>query len=83
MKCLAAGVVFLSSLIVTDALHSDTTCAATCPRDTVPAKGKPLAIGFYVDWDEKSYASLAQNIKNLDWVVPSWLYLRGEAMDLT
>jgi spore germination protein YaaH len=45
-------------------------------------KGKPLAIGFYVDWDVRSYASLASHIQSLDWVVASWLYLRGERMDL-
>jgi len=45
-------------------------------------KGRPLAIGFYVNWDFGSYTSLKNYIKNLDWVVPSWLYLRGEAMDL-
>ena len=45
-------------------------------------KGKPLTIGFYVDWDSGSYVSLKNNIQMLDWVVPSWLYLRGETMDL-
>jgi peptidoglycan-N-acetylglucosamine deacetylase len=44
--------------------------------------GKPLVIGFYVDWDFHSYVSLKNHLQSLDWVVPSWLYLRGETMDL-
>lgn len=44
--------------------------------------GKPLAIGFYVNWDESSYASLKNNLAKLDWVVPSWLTLQGEGADL-
>jgi spore germination protein YaaH len=36
---------------------------------------KHLAIGFYVNWDDSSYASLKQNIRSLDWIVPAWLQL--------
>lgn len=41
--------------------------------------GKPLAVGFYVNWDDSSYASLKQNIDSLDWVVPEWIRLSGDA----
>ncbi len=43
---------------------------------------KPLVIGFYANWDDGAFASLKNNIQNMDWVVPSWLYLQDESMDL-
>jgi peptidoglycan-N-acetylglucosamine deacetylase len=51
-------------------------------KATVEKREKPLTIGFYANWDDSSFASLRNNIQHLDWVVPSWLYLQGEAMDL-
>ena len=41
-----------------------------------PNPTKPLSIGFYVNWDDTSYASLKRNIKELDWVVPEWIRLQ-------
>ena len=41
-------------------------------------EGNPLAIGFYVNWDDSSLASLKQNINGLDWVVPEWIRLSGD-----
>ncbi len=43
---------------------------------------RPLSIGFYVTWDDSSYASLKKVLPKLDWVVPSWAELTGPAMDL-
>jgi cellulose synthase/poly-beta-1,6-N-acetylglucosamine synthase-like glycosyltransferase/peptidoglycan/xylan/chitin deacetylase (PgdA/CDA1 family)/spore germination protein YaaH len=40
------------------------------------SKAKPLAIGFYVNWDDSSYSSLRRNLNNLDWVVPEWVRLQ-------
>lgn len=40
--------------------------------------GKPLAIGFYVNWDDSSLASLKKNIQAMDWVVPEWIRLSGD-----
>jgi cellulose synthase/poly-beta-1,6-N-acetylglucosamine synthase-like glycosyltransferase/peptidoglycan/xylan/chitin deacetylase (PgdA/CDA1 family)/spore germination protein YaaH len=34
---------------------------------------KQLAIGFYVNWDESSLASLERNLDHLDWMVPQWV----------
>ena len=45
-------------------------------------RDKPLTIGFYANWDDSSFSSLRNNLQNLDWVVPSWLYLQGSSMDL-
>jgi peptidoglycan-N-acetylglucosamine deacetylase len=42
-------------------------------------KSKPLAIGFYINWDESSYASLKRNLDHLDWVVPQWVHLQESA----
>lgn len=36
---------------------------------------KQLAIGFYINWDESSYASLERNLDHLDWVVAQWTHL--------
>lgn len=43
---------------------------------------RALAIGFYVTWDDSSFASLENAISKLDWVVPSWLELTGSDMHL-
>jgi cellulose synthase/poly-beta-1,6-N-acetylglucosamine synthase-like glycosyltransferase/peptidoglycan/xylan/chitin deacetylase (PgdA/CDA1 family)/spore germination protein YaaH len=36
---------------------------------------KQLAIGFYINWDESSYASLERNLDQLDWVIAQWAHL--------
>ncbi|MFZ1109987.1 MAG: glycosyltransferase [Rhodomicrobium sp.] len=51
-------------------------------KPSAESRDKPLTIGFYANWDDSSYASLRNNLPNLDWVVPSWLYLQGSSMDL-
>lgn len=47
-----------------------------------PPKGRPLSIGFYVNWDEASYPALKSALPKLDWVLPSWLSIWGPNMDL-
>ena len=48
-------------------------------RRAVPQPlGRPLAIGFYVNWDDTSYASLKKNINKLDWLVPEWVRLSDD-----
>lgn len=42
---------------------------------------RPLSIGFYINWDESSYASLQRNLDHLDWVVPQWVHLQENAPD--
>jgi cellulose synthase/poly-beta-1,6-N-acetylglucosamine synthase-like glycosyltransferase/peptidoglycan/xylan/chitin deacetylase (PgdA/CDA1 family)/spore germination protein YaaH len=42
------------------------------------SSGKPLAVGFYVNWDDSSYSSLKQHLGALDWVVPEWIRLSGD-----
>ncbi len=38
-------------------------------------QAQPIMAGFYVNWDENSYASLDRNIKKLDWVVGEWAFV--------
>ena len=44
-------------------------------KKLAPPSSPPLSIGFYVNWDDSSYASLAKNIHQLDWLIPEWLHL--------
>jgi cellulose synthase/poly-beta-1,6-N-acetylglucosamine synthase-like glycosyltransferase/peptidoglycan/xylan/chitin deacetylase (PgdA/CDA1 family)/spore germination protein YaaH len=38
----------------------------------------PLAIGFFVNWDDASMSSLKENLGSLDTVIAEWLHLSGE-----
>ncbi len=44
-------------------------------------EGDPVAVGFFVNWDDSSLASMRQNIDRLDWVVPEWIRLSGNPDD--
>ena len=44
-------------------------------RANTPAR--PLAVGFYVSWDENSRESLADHVNELDVVSPQWVQLTG------
>src|ERR1043166_6153406 len=43
--------------------------------------GPPLAIGFFVNWDDSSLASIEHNLDSLDWIVPEWIRLSGDPND--
>ena len=45
------------------------------PPPAIP-KSRPVAIAFYINWDESSYASLQRNLDHLDWVVPQWIHIQ-------
>ncbi len=57
------------------------------PRAWRPPAGRsparPLAVGFFVNWDDSSLASLKDNISNLDVLVPEWLHLVDAAGSIT
>lgn len=38
--------------------------------------GHPLAIGFFVNWDDSSNLSMRENLGNLDMVIGEWLHLK-------
>jgi hypothetical protein len=61
--------------------------AETFDRRPVPTAAEspydwPLSIGFYVNWDDNSYAALKRALPHLDCIIPAWLSLTGQAMDL-
>src|SRR5215831_18403889 len=43
------------------------------------SKERSLSIGFYVNWDDNSYPALKRALPHLDWVIPGWLSLDGQA----
>ena len=45
---------------------------------TTATNAKPISIGFYVNWDDTSLASLKRNAKQLDWLVPEWIRLQDK-----
>lgn len=70
----------LSQTRVVPGRHAELLPVAPPPASTpLPAPAsfgaKQLSIGFYIDWDESSYSSLARNLDRLDWVMPQWLHL--------
>lgn len=44
----------------------------------------PVIAGFYVNWDDNSFASLRAHAADLDWVICEWAFLgaRGDTMEL-
>ncbi len=50
------------------------------PPPAIPTS-RPLAIGFYINWDESSLSSLQRNLDHLDWVVPQWVHLQNPSID--
>ncbi len=53
------------------------------PAILKPQNGRALAIGFYTNWqgkDDPAWPSLKRSLKNLDWVVPSWMVLDGPGL---
>jgi cellulose synthase/poly-beta-1,6-N-acetylglucosamine synthase-like glycosyltransferase/peptidoglycan/xylan/chitin deacetylase (PgdA/CDA1 family)/spore germination protein YaaH len=70
----------LAKTRVVPARRSELTPILPAPATTpLPApasfNSKQLAIGFYINWDESSYASLERNLDHLDWVVAQWAHL--------
>jgi cellulose synthase/poly-beta-1,6-N-acetylglucosamine synthase-like glycosyltransferase/peptidoglycan/xylan/chitin deacetylase (PgdA/CDA1 family)/spore germination protein YaaH len=48
----------------------------TVPAPVIPTT-RPLAVGFFINWDESSYESLKRNLDHLDWVVAEWSHLQN------
>jgi peptidoglycan-N-acetylglucosamine deacetylase len=51
--------------------------ASWLPHGSHGASTAPLAVGFYVPWDDASRASLRRHVNELDWVVPSLYTVTG------
>jgi cellulose synthase/poly-beta-1,6-N-acetylglucosamine synthase-like glycosyltransferase/peptidoglycan/xylan/chitin deacetylase (PgdA/CDA1 family)/spore germination protein YaaH len=58
---------------------------ARAPTNGGPGPARPLAVGFYVSWDESSRESLVDHVGDLDVVSPQWVQLNGSAgqVDIT
>ncbi|THD77471.1 MAG: glycosyltransferase [Phenylobacterium sp.] len=77
---------------VLQALHQETAhrlkgrqAWTKIPHPRVPGTGgaaRPLAVGFYVSWDEDSRTSLRDNINQLDVVSPQWMAISGSGGEL-
>jgi len=70
----------LAQTRVVPAKRSELMTIVPAPSNTpLPAPAsfgaKQLSIGFYINWDESSYSSLARNLDHLDWVVAQWAHL--------
>ena len=37
--------------------------------------GRPLILGYYVNWDDASFSSLKEHLDHLDMIIPEWLHL--------
>jgi peptidoglycan-N-acetylglucosamine deacetylase len=42
----------------------------------------PLVIGFYVNWDDNSFASLQAHAREMDWVVGEWAFLTADGASI-
>lgn len=80
---LAAEVRARQKLLRSSPRHATKPAARHIPPPSLskPA-GRPLAIAFYVNWDDSSYASLKRALPTLDWVIPTWMSLSGPDMVL-
>lgn len=47
-----------------------------------PTSGRPLSIAFYPDWEGTAYDELKNALPKLDWVIPTWLSLKGPNLEL-
>ena len=42
-----------------------------------PTRTDAIVAGFYVNWDDNSFASLQRNYDKLDWVIGEWAFVSG------
>jgi peptidoglycan-N-acetylglucosamine deacetylase len=45
---------------------------------SAPVPGRSLSIGFYANWDQTSFSALEKDLPHLDWVIPTWLSVKGD-----
>jgi peptidoglycan-N-acetylglucosamine deacetylase len=49
--------------------------ASAAPSSRPPADSNSVVLGFYVNWDDNSFASLQAHAREMDWVVGEWAFL--------
>ena len=47
-----------------------------------PTRTNSVVAGFFVNWDENSFASLKRNFDKLDWVIGEWAFVSADADSL-
>ncbi len=51
-------------------------------RGTRPTRTASIVAGFYVNWDDNSFASLKRNYDKLNWVIGEWAFISDDADSL-
>ena len=62
----------------------DAAHAGAAPGHAAATPRAPVVAGFYVNWDDNSFASLRAHAADLDWVICEWGFLgaRGDSVEL-
>ena len=47
-----------------------------------PTRTNAIVAGYYVNWDDNSFASLKRNYDKLDWVIGEWAFVSADADSL-
>ena len=47
-----------------------------------PTRTSSIVAGFFVNWDDNSFASLKRNYDKLDWVIGEWAFISADADSL-
>src|SRR6478735_9156678 len=47
-----------------------------------PTRTDAIVAGFFVNWDDNSFASLKRNYDKLDWVIGEWAFISADADSL-
>lgn len=65
-----------NNLLPPTAENYDSNEMPSRPESNLSESGnRPTTVGFYVNWDDTSYASLKRNIEKIDWFSPEWIRL--------
>ncbi len=62
--------------VTTSAVEPNASSEYAGNSPITPQTAHPKTIGFYVNYDDTSYASLKRNINQLDWFAPEWIRLQ-------
>jgi cellulose synthase/poly-beta-1,6-N-acetylglucosamine synthase-like glycosyltransferase/peptidoglycan/xylan/chitin deacetylase (PgdA/CDA1 family)/spore germination protein YaaH len=63
--------------------HPDLIPALDVSTRKRPTRTEAIVAGFYVNWDDNSFASLRRNYNKLDWVIGEWGFVTRGADSLT
>lgn len=73
----------LNALIASDKKRKEAQLKATpLPSMAQFSPQRPVSIGFYVNWEETSRASLERNIESITHFAPEWLHISEKNTDI-